>query len=76
MKDQKKIIEILSNYTDVEPDQISLDSNLVADLGFTSLDVLDMVSEFEDEYNIEIQDREIKQMKTVRDIVVYLTENA
>lgn len=76
MKDQKKIIEILSNYTDVEPDQIALDSNLVADLGFTSLDVLDMVSEFEDEYDIEIQDREIKQMKTVQDIVDYLNANA
>lgn len=68
-----KIIEILTHYTDVPAATIQSDSRLVADLGLTSLDVLDMVGEFEDEYDIEILDKDIKQMQTVQDIADYLS---
>lgn len=70
-----KVIEILAEYTDVDASKIREDSTLVSDLGLTSLDVLDMVSAFEDAYDIEIPDKDIKGFETVHDIIVYLSEN-
>ena len=68
MFDQVK--EILSKYTEVET--ITEDLLLTKDLMLTSLDVVSMVGDFEDAFDIEILDEEIMQMKTVGDILEYL----
>ncbi len=65
-----KVKEILSNYTETE--NITEDLSLMNDLMLTSLDVVSMIGDFEDEFNIEIDDEEIMQMKTVGDILEYL----
>ncbi len=72
----EKIISILADYTDVSPEDITPASKLVEDLNLTSLDVLDMVSAFEEAFDIEIPDRAIKQMQNVQDIENYLQANA
>ncbi len=56
--------------------EITKDSALVDDLGLSSLDVINLVTEFEDEFDIEIPDRIIPTLRTVGDIVSYLEENA
>ncbi len=65
-----KVKEILSNYTETE--NITEDLSLMNDLMLTSLDVVSMIGDFEDEFNIEIDDEEIMQLKTVGDILEYL----
>ena len=65
-----KVKEILRNYTEVE--SITEDLSLTKDLMLTSLDVVSMVGDFEDVFDIEIVDEEIMQMKTVGDILEYL----
>ena len=49
-----------------------MDSNLINDLELESLDVVDLVVAFEKEFNIKIDDKDIKQFQTVEDIVKYL----
>ena len=68
MFDQVK--EILNKYTEME--NITEDLSLTQDLMLTSLDVVSMVGDFEDAFDIEIVDEEIMQMKTVGDILEYL----
>ena len=65
-----KVKEILSKYTEAE--SITEDVSLTQDLMLTSLEVVSMVGEFEDIFDIEIADEEIMKMKTVGDILEYL----
>ena len=65
-----KVKEIISKYTEAE--KITEDLSLTNDLMLTSLDVVSMVGDFEDAFDIEIVDEEVLQMKTVGDILEYL----
>ena len=65
---------ILSEF--VSDGEITMDSVLIDDLGLSSLDVINLVAEFEDEFDIEVPDRIIPTLRTVKDIVDYLEENA
>ena len=68
-----EIKEIISKYTEVE--NITEDLSLTQDLMLTSLDVVSMVGDFEDVFDIEIVDEDIMQMKTVGDILDYLRKH-
>ena len=65
-----KVKEILSKYTEAE--SITEDVSLTQDLMLTSLEVVSLVGDFEDVFDIEIADEEIMKMKTVGDILEYL----
>lgn len=67
--------KILLDYTEIPSSEITLETDLVNDLDFNSLDVMNIVVAFEDEFNIEIPDRAIKDLVTVEDIVKYLEKH-
>lgn len=71
----EKVTSILREYTNNENTPMSMDSTLVEDLGLSSLEVINIVLAFEDEFGIEIPERIIPSMHTVGDIVAYLEEN-
>ena len=66
----EQIACILSDLTEgeVKATEITRDTKLVADLDLTSLDVVNAIVAFEDEFNIEIPDDEIKDLETAGDI--------
>lgn len=68
----ERVIDILAEFTLLEKDTISEQANLVADLGLNSLDVINLVVAFEEEFDIEIPDQKIKDLVTVEDVVKYL----
>lgn len=65
-----KVKAILSEYTDI--DIITEASMLEADLGLSSFDVVSIVGDFEDAFEIEIADRDIPKFICVKDIIDYL----
>lgn len=65
-----KVKNILLNYTNIT--EITEDSILEADLGLSSFDVLSIVTDFEDMFEIEISDRDIGKFTSVKDILEYL----
>ena len=71
----EKTMEILSEFIDDDESEITMDSALVDDLGLSSLEVINIVANFEDEFGIEVPDRVIPTLRTVGDIVKYLEEN-
>lgn len=71
----KKVIDILADFTTLEKDMITEKTSLVTDLGLSSLDVINVVVAFEDEFDIEIPDQKIKELVTVGYIVEYLERN-
>lgn len=66
----EKVKRILLRYT--EEYVITEESQLAADLGMSSFDLISVVTEFEDEFGIEIGDRDIRKFICVGDIVEYL----
>lgn len=68
----EKVKEILLEYTEVPAGEITLTTDLAADLDLNSLDIVNIVVVFEDEFGIEIPDRAIRDLTTVEDIVRYL----
>lgn len=68
----EQVISIISEYQGISASNITENSQLIQDLGFTSYDVVSIVGRFEDEFDIEVPDRKIKMMKTVADIVAFI----
>ena len=72
----EKIKAILSAQFDVDADSITLDTDLVDDLGADSLDLVDMLMSLEDEFNIgEVPDEMVEKIRTVGQLVTYIEEN-
>lgn len=72
---KSEVIEIISKVTEIPVKKINLDSNLVKDLELESLDLVSLVAEFEEKYNIVVDDKDIKNLQTVKDIVDYIEKN-
>ncbi len=72
----EKVREILMDQLDVEEDAVTMDSNIQSDLGADSLDIVDLVMALEEEFDCDIPDEEIENIKTVGDIVKYIENNS
>ncbi len=71
----EKVKVILAEQFDVEEDEITLETNLEEDLSADSLDVVDLLMSIEDEFEIEIPDEEIDNIRTVAELVSYIESN-
>lgn len=67
-----KLAEIICNYVEVDPEKITPESRFMEDLGFTSFDFMSMLGEIEDEFDIEIDQQEAVDIRTVGEAVDYL----
>ena len=72
---QEEIIKIIAGVAEVPEESINLKTNLIADLDLKSLDLVTLVSEIENKYQLEIPDKEIKKIQTVEDIVNFLSSH-
>lgn len=66
---------ILSEQLEVNPDIITMDTNIADELGADSLDVVQLLLAIEDEFNVEIPDEKIEGLKTVGSVVDYIQDN-
>lgn len=70
----KKLANIIFNYTGKKDISLTEDTVLTTDLGLTSFDLIQLVVAVEDEFDIEISDRAIKNFKTAGDVIRYIEE--
>ncbi len=67
--------ELLAEEMSINPDDITLDSSFVNDLGFNSLELADLVVLCEDTFDIEFDEEELPHLLTVKDVVNYIENN-
>lgn len=68
----EKLTKIICEHTGNNDITITEDTVLIADLGLNSLDLVNLAVKVEDEFNIEIPDRAIKDFKTVGDVIYFI----
>ncbi len=68
----EKVKSILAEQFDVEEEKITAETDLQEDLGADSLDVVDLLMSIEDEFEVEVPDEEIENIKTVGSLVSYI----
>ena len=71
----EKVREIICEQFDVDEESVTLDTDIREDLDADSLDMVDLVLSFEDEFKIEVPDSAIETVKTVDDIVKFIEEH-
>ena len=68
----EKICEILLNYVEEPEGGLRPETRFVEDLAMTSLDVMTMIGDVEDEFNVEIETRDLQSLHTIGEFVDYL----
>ncbi|MBE8162941.1 MAG: acyl carrier protein [Bdellovibrionaceae bacterium] len=73
MKD--KVIQIIVNHLNIDAEKVQTKSSFIEDLGADSLDIVEIVMSFEEEFGIEIPDSDAEKLKTVQNVIDYLEKN-
>ena len=72
---KNKVINLIAETLDVDKEKLNEKTNLVEDLDVESLDLVDLVGAFEEEFGVVIQYKDIKGLQTVGDIVKYIEDH-
>ncbi|MBR6343240.1 MAG: acyl carrier protein [Selenomonadaceae bacterium] len=71
----EKVRDIVVEQLGVEADEVAIESTFIDDLGADSLDIVELIMAFEEEFNIEIPDEAAEKIKTVQGVVTYIDQN-
>ena len=70
-----KVRDIVVEQLGSEADEVTLESTFIDDLGADSLDIVELIMAFEEEFHVEIPDEAAEKIKTVQDVVNYIDQN-
>ena len=68
----ERFVEIICNYVEVEPSDVHMESKFIEDLGFNSFDFITMLGDLEDEFDIEIEQKDVANIYTVGEALEYM----
>lgn len=69
---KEEVVDLIAETLEIDKDELKDDTDLARDLNVESIDLVDLVTAFEDKYQFEIPDQELKNLQTVGDIVKYV----
>lgn len=69
---EEQVQRIIVEQLGVKPEEVVPEADFVEDLGADSLDTVELVMAFEEEFGLEISDEDAERMKKVRDVIAYL----
>ena len=68
----EKIIAILSEYTDIEPEKITEETSFKNDLALDSLQLINLAGDIEEKFNVTVSDRDVMNLRTVGDVIRFV----
>ncbi|MEY5010750.1 MAG: Acyl carrier protein [Verrucomicrobiota bacterium] len=71
---EEKVRQIIVDQLGVNPEQVTISAAFIEDLGADSLDTVELVMAFEEEFSIEVPDEDAEKLQTVGDVVKYIEE--
>ncbi|HNS56004.1 MAG TPA: acyl carrier protein [Smithellaceae bacterium] len=69
---EEKVIKLVMEQLDVTRDECVLEASFIDDLGADSLDLVELIMEMEEEFDLEIEDEELEKIRTIKDVVDFL----
>jgi acyl carrier protein len=69
---EDRVKDIIVDQLGVSADQVTLEAKFIEDLGADSLDTVELVMAFEEEFGIEVPDEEAEKLQSVGDVVTYI----
>ena len=76
MAAEDKVKEIIAEQLGVDASEVTPEANFIDDLGADSLDIVELVMAFEEEFDLEIPDEDAENIRRVQDAVKYIDEHA
>ena len=73
---EERVRNIICDQLAVEPEKVKLEASFIEDLGADSLDIVELVMTMEEEFDLDIPDDDAEKMKTVGDVIKYVTSKA
>ena len=70
---EQRVREIVAEQLERDVNEVTKTASFIDDLGADSLDIVEMVMKMEEEFGIEIPDEEAEKIKTVNDVIQYIT---
>jgi acyl carrier protein len=70
----QKVTDLIVDQLGVDADSVNADAHFIDDLGADSLDTVELVMAFEEEFDMEISDEDAEKLETVGDAIAYLDE--
>jgi acyl carrier protein len=71
-----KVRDIIVEQLGVNPEQVTPQASFIEDLGADSLDIVELVMAFEEEFSVEVPDEDAEKLQTVGDVINYIKERA
>jgi len=71
----KKVVEIVVDKLDVDEAKVTNDAKFIDDLGADSLDTVELIMQFEEDFELDIPDEEAEKIQSVQDALDYITNN-
>jgi acyl carrier protein len=71
---EDRVKEIIVEQLGVNPEQVTPAAKFIEDLGADSLDTVELVMAFEEEFNVEVPDEEAEKLQTVGDVIRYIED--
>ena len=68
----EEIKEMICNYVEANPDEITLETKFVDDLGFNSFDFMSFLGEAEEKYGVQVNEEDLLDLSTVGDAIDYI----
>ena len=69
---EQKVKDIIVEQLNVTPDQVTTDAKFIDDLGADSLDTVELVMAFEEEFEVEVPDEDAEKLQSVKDVITYI----
>jgi acyl carrier protein len=73
---EEKVKDIIVEQLGVNPEQVTPEASFIEDLGADSLDIVELVMAFEEEFGVEVPDEDAEKLQTVGDVIRYIEERA
>jgi acyl carrier protein len=73
---EEKVKDIIVEQLGVNPEQVTPQASFIEDLGADSLDIVEMVMAFEEEFGVEVPDEDAEKLQTVGDVIKYIEEKS
>ena len=73
---EQRVKEIICEQLGVSEDQVTPQASFIEDLGADSLDIVELVMAFEEEFGVEVPDEDAEKLQTVGDVIKYIEEKS